>query len=114
MRLDGTVAVVTGAAQGIGRAIADSLAQAGARVVIGGLQAARPVVGAIRADGGEACSVIMDTSVRSDADILMDPPYPNRTVDILVNNAESTRQRNVWDLLTRSGTGDRGQPHRDV
>jgi 3-oxoacyl-[acyl-carrier protein] reductase len=100
MRLDGTVAVVTGAAQGIGRAIADSLAQAGARVVIGDLQDARPVVEAIRADGGEACSVIMDTSVRSDADILMDLAISQfGQVDILVNNAGiDAPTGNVWDL----------------
>jgi 3-oxoacyl-[acyl-carrier protein] reductase len=100
MRLDGTVAVVTGAAQGIGRAIAETLAQAGARVVIGDLQDARPVVETIRDSGGEAYAMIMDTSMRSDADGLMDLAISQfGQVDILVNNAGiDAPAGNVWDL----------------
>jgi 3-oxoacyl-[acyl-carrier protein] reductase len=100
MRLDGTVAVVTGAAQGIGRAIAETLAQAGARVVIGDLQDAGPVAETIRDRGGEACAMIMDTSVRSDADGLMDLAISQfGRVDILVNNAGiDAPAGNVWDL----------------
>lgn len=100
MRLDGTVAVVTGAAQGIGRAIAETLAGAGARVVIGDLQDARVAVEAIRDNGGEACAMIMDTSERAEADGLMDLAISQfGQVDILVNNAGiDAPAGNAWDL----------------
>ena len=48
-RLDGQVAIVTGAAQGIGRGIAIVLAEAGAKIVIGDLQDAGGTVDSIRA-----------------------------------------------------------------
>jgi 3-oxoacyl-[acyl-carrier protein] reductase len=94
------VAAVTGAAQGIGRAIAEALAQAGARVVIGDLQDAGAVVETIRARGGDASSAIIDTSVRSHADALMDLAVAEfGQLDILVNNAGiDAPEGNAWDL----------------
>jgi 3-oxoacyl-[acyl-carrier protein] reductase len=100
MRLDGLTAVVTGAAQGIGRAIAIALAEAGATVSIGDLQDAAAVVAEIRSLGGEASSIRMDTSLRTDADALIDDAVSNfGQVDILVNNAGiDTPSGNIWDL----------------
>jgi 3-oxoacyl-[acyl-carrier protein] reductase len=72
-RLDGRVAVVTGAANGIGRAIADVLADAGARVVLGDLDAAgaetaaREIVGR----GGNALAQRVNVAVRAEQDALV-------------------------------------------
>ena len=56
------VAIVTGAAQGIGRGIALVLAGAGARVVIGDIQDATKTVAEIEAAGGYAAFMAMDVS----------------------------------------------------
>jgi NAD(P)-dependent dehydrogenase (short-subunit alcohol dehydrogenase family) len=100
MRLDGQVAVVTGGAQGIGRAIAQALAAAGARIVIGDLQDASESVQTIRRDGGEATSLIMDVGSRADADALMDHALTTfGALDVLVNNAGlDAPPGNAWDL----------------
>ena len=50
-RLDGQVAIITGAAQGIGKGIALVLAEAGAKIVIGDLQDASGTVDEIQAAG---------------------------------------------------------------
>ena len=64
-KLEGRVAVVTGAASGIGAATARRLASAGASVVVAdiNLSGAEEVVTGIRADHGTAAAVEVDTSV---------------------------------------------------
>lgn len=87
-RLDGHVAVVTGAAQGIGRGIALALAGGGAQVVIGDLQDATSIVREIRHGGGQADAIQMDVSRAADAERLA--AFAEETfggLDVLVNNA---------------------------
>ena len=99
-RVDGEVAIVTGAAQGIGRGIANALAQAGATIVIGDLQDASGTVEEIRAAGGEAVTTVMDTSSSDDARSLVDLALGEYgRLDILVNNAAiDAPPGNAWDL----------------
>lgn len=71
--LTGRVAVVTGAASGIGRAVAEVFAQAGARLVLGDLDAegAEKVAKGIREGGGGAVAQRVDVSQRSEVESLV-------------------------------------------
>ena len=83
-QLDGKVAVVTGAAQGIGRAIADGLAAEGARIVVVDLQRAEEAAGAY-ADG-----VGLTADVANEADVervVSEARERCGSIDVLVNNA---------------------------
>lgn len=82
--LGGKIAVVTGAAQGIGRAIADGLAAEGARIVVADLHGADEA--AATYDGGVA--VTADVSREGDVQALVDEVAARcGGIDILVNNA---------------------------
>ena len=82
--LDGKVAVVTGAAQGICRAIADGLAAEGARVVVADLRGAEEAAQSY--DGGVGIAV--DVSSEDGVQHLVDETVAHcGGVDILVNNA---------------------------
>ena len=74
MNIAGSVAVVTGAARGIGLAIARSLAAAGARVVLGDVleDAVAAAARRIRAEGGEAVAAVADVTRDDHVARLMD------------------------------------------
>jgi 3-oxoacyl-[acyl-carrier protein] reductase len=99
-RLDGQVAIVTGAAQGIGQGIALVLAEAGARIVIGDIQDASGTVQEIRAAGGQAICTTADVSKPDDDEALVSLALTEYgRLDILVNNAAiDAPDGNAWDL----------------
>jgi NAD(P)-dependent dehydrogenase (short-subunit alcohol dehydrogenase family) len=89
-RLDGRVAVVTGASAGIGTALAEGLAAAGARVVLAARRAERlqELARRLAAEGAEALAVPCDVSAEPDVDRLVQATLARfGRVDVLVNNA---------------------------
>lgn len=90
MKLKDQVAIVTGAASGMGKAIALLFAAEGARVVVHDLQltSAQAVVDEIKASGGEALAVAADVANEVDVATIFDRTLQQYgTVDILINNA---------------------------
>jgi 3-oxoacyl-[acyl-carrier protein] reductase len=107
--LQGRVALVTGASQGIGRAVALELARAGALVAVAARNEARlaEVVAEIEAAGGQAAAFALDVaseeSIKSGAKAVIER---FAKVEILVNNAGITRdglamtmKRADWDAV---------------
>jgi NAD(P)-dependent dehydrogenase (short-subunit alcohol dehydrogenase family) len=87
-RLDGTAAIVTGAAQGIGATYAKALAAEGARVSLCDLDPPDTVVQAIREAGGEAIGRICDVSDSAAVEALVQvTEQAFGGVQVLVNNA---------------------------
>jgi NAD(P)-dependent dehydrogenase (short-subunit alcohol dehydrogenase family) len=107
--LSGKVAVVTGAAAGLGRAEAIGLARLGATVVVNDIAAAldgSDVIDEISAAGSKAVAVTGDISQRATADELVSCADGLGGLDIVVNNAGITRDRMLfnmsdeeWDLV---------------
>ena len=94
MRLDGNRGIVTGAARGIGRAVALKLAEEGASVVVNDVNAegVDQVVKEIKALGGSAVGVVADVSARKDAERIVTTAVQELDgLEILVNVAGINR-----------------------
>lgn len=95
------VCVVTGSAQGIGRAHADALVAAGAKVVVNDIDASAvdATVGALLAAGGEAVGCAVDASTSAGAEALVGIALDTwRRLDVVVNNAGIARDRMLVNL----------------
>jgi 3-oxoacyl-[acyl-carrier protein] reductase len=101
--LDGRRAVVTGAASGIGAAIAKLYASAGARLLLADRDAARLAIQAdlCRAAGATVETVQADVGVEAEANRIIDTCIEAfGGIDILVNNAGMLTQARCTDLTT--------------
>src|SRR5262247_754169 len=95
------IAVVTGAANGLGREIARVLARAGAKVAVGDLEAdgVERTAAAIQQDGGEAVAVAGDLTEEGPAARLIEAAVARwGRLDILVNNVGGSRNSKVWEM----------------
>ncbi|ROO84970.1 3-oxoacyl-[acyl-carrier protein] reductase [Actinocorallia herbida] len=110
--LEGRSAVITGAAQGIGLAIARVFAGAGARLVVADIDgdAAAKAAAELAADGAEAIAVRCDVTEEADVEAMIAAcADAYGRVDVLVNNAGITR-----DATLRKMTGDQFRQVMDV
>ena len=109
MNLEGRVAVVTGASQGIGEAIAWDLSEHGAEVIVIDVQKekAEEVASRIKKNKGKAASYIVDVSKSDQVDNVVERIIEKHgKIDFLVNNAGVTRdallmrmKENDWDTV---------------
>jgi 3-oxoacyl-[acyl-carrier protein] reductase len=100
-QLHGQVAIVTGGARGIGRAIAERLAHAGAAICVADRDGAGAdrVAEHLRAGGADAAGVAVDISDRRQVDGLMQSVDARfGRLDVLVNNAAHARYDFAVDL----------------
>ena len=88
MQLSGKVAIVTGAARGLGRAYCEALAKEGARVVAADLNPCTDTVDAIVAAGGSGVAIQVDVSNAESCDSMAQRAMETfGRVDVLINNA---------------------------
>jgi 3-oxoacyl-[acyl-carrier protein] reductase len=101
MTLSGRVAIVTGASQGIGRAIAVKLAQAGATVAVAARNQAKleALVAEIRSANGNAAAFVVDVGNEEQVKSTFKQVIAQLgKIDILVNNAGITRDQLVMRM----------------
>ena len=98
-KLDGKVAVVTGANTGLGQGMAVALAQAGAKVLGVARRSCEDTKNKIEADGGVFAEVIADLSDMASIDVVMKAAIDTYgRVDILVNNAGIIKRQDAIEF----------------
>ncbi|MFW5928750.1 MAG: SDR family NAD(P)-dependent oxidoreductase [Thermoplasmatota archaeon] len=108
MRLKNKVAVVTGAASGIGRAIAKEFGDEGAKVVVSDIreeprEGGEPTHEMIKENGGEAIFIKTDVSSEDEVDTLVNETIKEfGQIDILVNNAGIFHQEKIHESETEN------------
>src|SRR5688572_5307317 len=104
MRLTRQVAIITGAARGIGKAITLALVKEGAAVVLSDInEEVHKVAEEIRQSGGEATSIVGNVTKQADCEGMVDLALKTfKKLDILVNNAGITKD----NLLMRMSEAD--------
>ena len=101
MRLEGRVAIVTGGARGIGRETAETLAAAGARVVLADRdkETTESAAAGIRASGLDATAILADVADEASVNAMVQATLEREgRLDILVNNAGIAIRRPAVDL----------------
>jgi NAD(P)-dependent dehydrogenase (short-subunit alcohol dehydrogenase family) len=98
-RLEGKVAIITGAGRGIGQAEALALAAEGARIVVNDINRAEETVEQVRAAGGEAVAAVHSAATWPGAEAIVATAVESfGRVDILINNAGITRAMPITEL----------------
>ena len=88
MQLAGKVAVITGAARGLGRAYAEALAAEGAAIVAADLNDCNDTVAAVESAGGRAVSTTVDVSYANSCEAMAALAMDGfGRIDVLINNA---------------------------
>lgn len=101
MRLKDKVAVITGAASGIGQGTAFRFAEEGAKLVLGDVSEAalEQTVKQIKEQGGEAVAVVCDVANTQDIEKIMSAATQRYgSLDILVNNVGIGKQESLLEL----------------